>query len=42
MLQFLLFSTVPENLISNDGLIRYLLPSKVKCAKPLFTIIYYR
>ena len=30
MLQFFLLSTVPENLISNDGLLRHLLPSKVK------------
>ena len=30
MLQFLLLSTVPENLILNDGLLRHLLSSKVK------------
>lgn len=34
MLQLLLVSTVPENVISNDGLLRPLLPSKVKCSKP--------
>ena len=39
MLQLLLVSTVPENVISNDGLIRDLLPSKFKIIESIFKAI---
>ena len=39
MLQLLLVLTVPENLISNDGLLRDLLPSEFEIIKGIFTVI---
>jgi hypothetical protein len=39
MLQHLLVSTVPENLISNDDLLRDLPPSEFKIIEGIFTVI---
>ena len=39
MLQHLLVSTVPENLISNGGLLRDLPPSEFEIIKGIFTVI---
>jgi len=39
MLQLLLVSTVPENVISNDGLIRDLPLSEFEIIEGIFTVI---
>jgi len=39
MLQHLSVLTVPENLISNDGLLRDLLPSEFEIIEGIFTVI---
>jgi len=40
MLQLILVLTVPENLISNDGLLRDLPPSEFEIIEGIFTVIY--
>jgi len=40
MLQILLLSAVPENLISNDGLLRDLPPSEFDITEGIFTVIF--
>jgi len=39
MLHLLLVSTVPENLISSDGLLRDLSPSEFKIIEAIFKVI---
>jgi len=39
MLHLFLVSAVPENVISNDGLLRDLLPSEFKIIEGIFTVI---
>jgi hypothetical protein len=41
MLQLLLFLTVPENVISNDGMLRDLPPSEFKIIESVFKVIYH-
>jgi len=40
MLHIVLVLAVPENLISNDGLLRYLPPSEFEIIEGVSTIIY--
>jgi len=40
MLPHLLVSTFPENLISNDGLLRDLPPSEFEIIEGIFTVIH--
>ena len=40
MLRLLLFLTVPENLISSDGLLRDLSPLEFEIIEGIFTVIY--